>query len=88
MDKKTYRTPVGDKGMYVLNTSSWRTHRPVMEKASCVDCGLCMAYCPVNSVKWESGKGFFITYDYCKGCGICATECPKHAIAMVKEGDA
>lgn len=85
MYDKVFVTPVGNKGMYVLDTSSWRTHKPVMDKSSCINCGICMGYCPVNSVKYSEEKGFYICYDYCKGCGICAVECPKKAISMEKE---
>ena len=87
MEKRSYKTPVGDEGIYVLDTASWRTHRPVMDKSLCINCGLCLSYCPVNSVKWSEQQDFYITYDYCKGCGICAHECPKGAIAMIKEGE-
>ena len=85
MYDKVFVTPVGNKGMYVLDTSSWRTHKPVMDKSSCVNCGICMGYCPVNSVKYSEEKGYYICYDYCKGCGICAVECPKKAMSMEKE---
>lgn len=85
MYDKVFVTPVGNKGIYVLDTSSWRTHKPVMDKSSCINCGICMGYCPVNSVKYSEEKGYYICYDYCKGCGICAVECPKKAISMEKE---
>ena len=85
MYDKVFVTPVGNKGMYVLDTSSWRTHKPVMDKSSCINCGICMGYCPVNSVKYSEEKGYYICYDYCKGCGISAVECPKKAISMEKE---
>lgn len=85
MYDKVFVTPVGNKGMYVLDTSSWRTHKPVMDRSSCINCGICMGYCPVNSVKYSEEKGYYICYDYCKGCGICAVECPKKAISMEKE---
>jgi pyruvate ferredoxin oxidoreductase delta subunit len=87
MDKRAFRTPVGDEGLYILDTASWRTTRPIMDKSTCINCGLCMAYCPVNAVKWAKDTKFFLTYDYCKGCGICAQECPKNAIMMEKEGE-
>lgn len=86
MSDRRYITPVGDEGIYVLDTASWRTHRPVMDKSLCVNCGLCLGYCPVNSIKWAEDKGYYITYDYCKGCGICAAECTRKAISMVREG--
>lgn len=77
-------TPLGNDGMYVLDTASWRIVRPVMDKAKCINCGMCLAICPVGSVYCE-GNEFKISYDFCKGCGICAAECPKKAIDMVSE---
>lgn len=85
MYDKVFVTPVGNQGIYVLDTSTWRTHRPIMDKTLCVNCGLCMGYCPVNSVKFSEEKGYYICYDYCKGCGVCAVECPRKAITMEKE---
>ena len=81
---KRYITPLGNNGMYVLDTASWRTVRPVMDKTKCINCGICLGVCPVGSVYGE-GKEYLISYDYCKGCGVCAVECPKQAIDMVPE---
>ncbi len=87
MSERLHITPIGNEGMYILNTASWRVLRPVMDKELCINCGLCLAYCPVNSVLRKSDSGYEITYDYCKGCGICAHECPRKAINMVTEGE-
>jgi pyruvate ferredoxin oxidoreductase delta subunit len=85
MMERRYVTPIGNDGMYVLDTASWRTVRPVMDKTRCVECGMCLAYCPVGSIIGSDGQGYQITYGFCKGCGICAAECPKKAISMVPE---
>lgn len=73
MQNSKFVTPLGDDGMYILDTAAWRTERPVIDKQLCINCGLCMVYCPVNSI-------------YCEGCGICSVECPKKAVSMVPEG--
>ncbi|MCD8098898.1 MAG: 4Fe-4S binding protein [Lachnospiraceae bacterium] len=86
MAEHLHITPIGNDGMYILDTASWRVHRPVMNKEKCVDCGMCLSYCPVNAIIGTADGRFEITYDYCKGCGICANECPKGAIDMVLEG--
>lgn len=78
------KVPVGDQGLYILDTASWRTHRPVLDKGKCVNCGLCLAYCPVNSFRKEDGQ-IRVDLSYCKGCGICRVECPKQAIDWVGE---
>ena len=86
MTEHLHITPIGNDGMYILDTASWRVLRPVLDQEKCSRCGICLSYCPVNSIhKDEEGK-YEIHYDYCKGCGICANECIKDAIEMVPEG--
>ena len=86
MKEYPYISPVGDDGMYYLDTASWRVFRPVMDKDKCVECGMCLTYCPVRSIKGTEDKKYYIDYSFCKGCGICAKECPRKAIDMVMEG--
>lgn len=83
---RDFITPIGQEGLYVLDTASWREVRPVMNKEKCIECGICLTICPVCSIVKEGPKKYAIDYSYCKGCGICAVECPKKAIDMVKEG--
>ena len=80
-----YIVPVGREGLHTIQTGKWRTRRPVLDAAKCVKCGVCLMYCPVNSIKREENGAFTIDYEYCKGCGICAAECKKGAIAMTPE---
>lgn len=87
MSEHLHMTPIGDTGMYVLETASWRIMRPVMDKSKCKECGMCLTYCPVNAIIGTVNKTYSITYDYCKGCGICVTECPHHALSMELEGE-
>ena len=47
---RKFVTPVGNEGMYILDTASWRIVKPVMNKEKCVECGICLTYCPVNSI--------------------------------------
>jgi len=69
-----------------LDTGSWRTERPVLDKSKCNYCGLCALYCPPQCMK-DMGDHYEVNLAYCKGCGICAAECPRKAITMVPEGD-
>ncbi len=85
MSEKKYYSLIGDEGLYVLDTASWRTEKPVMNKDKCIECGICMTFCPVCSIEWTSGEKYDINYSHCKGCGICANECPHKAIDMVSE---
>ena len=86
MVKRKHISPIGDEGLYILDTASWRTVRPVMDKERCIECGMCLVYCPVNAIVGDREKYYRVTLEYCKGCGICAVECPKKAIEMVPEG--
>ena len=85
MSKRQHITPIGDEGIYTLNTGSWRNYRPVIDENKCVNCGLCFTFCPVNSISKTAGK-YVVNLDFCKGCGICANECPRNAIEMAPEG--
>ena len=78
------KVPYGDQGLYILDTARWRTFRPVMNKEKCVNCGICLVYCPVNAF-YKEAKEIMLSLSYCKGCGICREECPKKAIDWVKE---
>lgn len=78
------KIPYGDQGLYILETAAWRTHKPVINKKKCVNCGMCLIYCPVNAF-YKDGKEVLISLDYCKGCGICREECPKDAIDWIRE---
>ena len=49
---RKFVTPVGNEGMYILDTASWRIVKPVMNKEKCVECGICLTYCPVNSIEF------------------------------------
>ncbi len=71
--------------MLKLDTGSWRTERPVLDKTKCNYCGLCALYCPPQCMK-DMGDHYEADLVFCKGCGICAHECPKQAYTMKPEG--
>ena len=72
--------------MLCLDTSSWRTERPVVNYEKCNRCGLCFIFCPPQCID-EDGEKFTPNLGFCKGCGVCAKECPKGAITMTPEGE-
>lgn len=74
-----------DEVLLYLDTGSWRTIRPVVDKEKCTYCGLCSLYCPPQCML-DKKDHFEANLEYCKGCGICAKECPLGAITMVPEG--
>ncbi|MBU8912187.1 MAG: 4Fe-4S binding protein [Desulfobacterales bacterium] len=69
------------------DTGGWRTKRPVVDKDTCIFCGFCAIYCPIQVMEMVENSHFSPDLAFCKGCGICAKECPKNAISMVAEGD-
>lgn len=81
-----YNAPIANEGIYILDTASWRTVKPFIHKDRCINCGICLSYCPVCSIIKDESQQVTISYTYCKGCGICAHECPKGAISMIQEG--
>ena len=76
---------VTDPSIKGAKTGNWRALRPIINHEKCIQCGLCLTYCPDGVVEMKETK-VTIDYDYCKGCGVCAEECPQEAIDMVKEG--
>lgn len=53
----------------------------------CNECEVCLVFCPDVAIKRHGrGKGFSLSYKYCKGCGICVEECPRGAMSMTREG--
>lgn len=64
---------------------AWRTDAPIVDRAACVACELCVTFCPEGSIVM-AGDHAEIDLTFCKGCGICETECPPGAISMAQEG--
>lgn len=81
---KDFIGPCGE-GIHSINTGDWRTRRPLLDQATCRRCGICLMYCPVNSISRDADGSYHISLDYCKGCAICAAECPADAITMQRE---
>lgn len=58
--------------------------RPVIDKAKCIKCGICVSHCPVpgKAVDFKKGKNMPPVYDYskCIRCYCCQEMCPQHAI--------
>ena len=41
----------------------------------CIQCGACVAACPVNAIEFKGGK-VVIDPEKCISCGTCAAVCP------------
>lgn len=66
-------------------TGAWRTQKPVWDESKCIQCGLCVNYCPEDCIVFNQEKRGETDLNYCKGCGVCAQICPVKAIKMIKE---
>ena len=73
-----------EKSLLCLDTGSWRTKRPEVDREKCSYCGLCALYCPTQCMINREDH-FIPNLDFCKGCGVCAKECPQKAINMSPE---
>lgn len=66
-------------------TGTWRSSRPVIDRAKCIKCQACWRACPDAAIKEDSDGTFIVNYDYCKGCLLCIKECPVKAISKEME---
>lgn len=67
-----------------INTGDWKTCPVIIDQEKCIQCGICVMYCPTNSVK-KRDEQFIIEPAYCKGCGVCVHECRQKAIYFERE---
>jgi ferredoxin len=54
--------------------------RAVVDKATCVRCGICADICPEHAI-FINGE-VMIDSNKCNGCGTCVDECPNKAISL------
>ena len=73
-----------DQLLLYMETGTWRTSRPVVDKSRCNYCGICAMYCPPQCLV-DKEDHFEPNLEFCKGCGICVKECPRKAIRMELE---
>jgi uncharacterized protein (DUF362 family)/Pyruvate/2-oxoacid:ferredoxin oxidoreductase delta subunit len=57
------------------------TTRPVVDKNTCVHCGICQGHCPQGAITDAAG-GIEINYRSCIRCFCCQEFCPQGAIAV------
>lgn len=70
------------------HTGSWRLVRPVIDRAACTRCLLCVVHCPDGAISLNGAGYPVIDYDNCKGCMLCAADCPLGVIHEEREAHA
>ncbi len=55
----------------------------VMDRESCIDCGLCAKYCQFQAIQ-RRGDGWEVDGVACMGCGVCVPKCPQAALSLVR----
>jgi pyruvate ferredoxin oxidoreductase gamma subunit len=66
---------------------------PVLDRDSCIHCGMCDLVCPDLCLVWDDGdpEGKYerelmgVDYRYCKGCLRCVESCPTGALSKQAE---
>jgi pyruvate ferredoxin oxidoreductase delta subunit len=66
-------------------TGDWRSERPEWDYAKCVQCAVCVIFCPEGCIAMSDEAYPVSDLDYCKGCGICQNECVTGCIHMEME---
>jgi 2-oxoacid:acceptor oxidoreductase delta subunit (pyruvate/2-ketoisovalerate family) len=89
-DKAEIGSVIENKEENHPKTGDWGKTKPIIDNQKCLNCGICVDYCPEGAIgikEINGQKKIVIDYNYCKGCGICAEICPKKAIEMKKYSD-
>lgn len=72
-------------GAELPDRGSWRTFKPVIDRAKCIKCYMCWLHCPDSA--YTIGRDGFpqCSSEVCKGCLICREVCPAKCITAERE---
>ncbi len=59
-----------------------KTDKVIVNKDWCKGCGICVAFCPTNTLEMKEGKVEIVDMDACIECGLCELRCPDFAIYL------
>ncbi len=74
--------------------SRWRGNGFVLDKETCISCGLCAMACPNKVIRQKFAKDennkkicteFVFDRRYCLYCGMCVEACPKNCLHMTRD---
>lgn len=55
---------------------------PLIDKNSCVTCGICVEICPLDVLKQENNHILVKYPEECWHCRACIMDCPNNALTM------
>lgn len=53
-----------------------------IDRQRCIDCGLCVAFCPVNVFEMKDGEPAIVRPEDCWGCETCVGQCPQSCLTV------
>lgn len=56
--------------------------KALIDKDTCLNCGMCISYCRFDAIAFKNGKVHIIE-EACDGCKLCSRVCPVNAISMI-----
>ena len=60
MNDAEFVTPIATAALYQILLAGERTGRSA-DNDLCISCGMCLGYCPVNSIRWSEESGITST---------------------------
>ncbi|AEE14718.1 4Fe-4S ferredoxin iron-sulfur binding domain-containing protein [Thermodesulfobium narugense DSM 14796] len=61
---------------------------PVVNRAFCKGCGICIEFCPANILEFDEQRKCRVTEpEKCINCYQCELRCPDFAIELVEKGE-
>ncbi len=65
-----------------MNSKEEVTEKLVINKNWCKGCGICVNFCPTNTLALKDGKVEIVDLEKCIECGLCELRCPDYAIYL------